>query len=547
MDVIVMAMSTLALRNQKEGQCEKMLLPSRMLLNGVQEEYFSQMEPGSKTILGGCAAGKDVKFIILGTSKTQEDMLFEYIINGSERIEETGKNGEKKTITRWNPGVKLKISAIDFFKYRMGLSDLEEPDAEQIRRIQKRNDDRVEVISLEEHDVTPAIAKTVACIRDIWDSDCKLWIDTQGGFRSIALVINAIISLLKEDVIEPEAVYSINYEESKQNQTVINQKATYKIFQFVSGINEFRRYGRAEQLEDYYESIGEDVPKEIIQMKEIAEAIQMCDIEKFDQELAEFRKLATVKKARAGFLDIFWNQIKEDYRDLLTDHYSGLDVVEWLYKKKFYQQAITYLEAKLPKEWIQIEVVPEEDSVPELTACTGEKIVICQIKESILNKRDGKSYMEPENKIIEVAGHVVSDHKTIMEFRQEQGISYENPDELQCGLSKAYGLCQASEHGPYVFYYNKHPEKIEKITPDNSKKGIMNGSKKLMDLIINCTDSKKAVRVMELILLYKLLKNERNKFNHMAPNKERADQELLGKVIKLFIEVGRSVAPKCEE
>ncbi len=44
-----------------------------------------------------------------------------------------------------------------------------------------------------------------------------------------------------------------------------------------------------------------------------------------------------------------------------------------------------------------------------------------------------------------------------------------------------------------------------------------------------------------MILLYKLLKNESNKFNHMFDKNDRADQETLGKVIRLFIECGREV------
>ncbi len=50
-----------------------------------------------------------------------------------------------------------------------------------------------------------------------------------------------------------------------------------------------------------------------------------------------------------------------------------------------------------------------------------------------------------------------------------------------------------------------------------------------------------ANQVMDMILLYKLLKNERNNFNHMAETGTRADQETLGRVIKLFIDLGNEV------
>ena len=48
-------------------------------------------------------------------------------------------------------------------------------------------------------------------------------------------------------------------------------------------------------------------------------------------------------------------------------------------------------------------------------------------------------------------------------------------------------------------------------------------------------------QIMDMILLYKLLKRERNNFNHMSEKKDRADQETLGRVINLFIKVGKEV------
>lgn len=46
---------------------------------------------------------------------------------------------------------------------------------------------------------------------------------------------------------------------------------------------------------------------------------------------------------------------------------------------------------------------------------------------------------------------------------------------------------------------------------------------------------------MDMLLLYKLLKNERNNFNHMSDSSLRADQNTLGQAIRMFIECGRKV------
>ncbi len=57
------------------------------------------------------------------------------------------------------------------------------------------------MINVTDDNSIEAIFKAVEAIRKFWKEneteDPKLWIDTQGGFRNLNLVINAIISLLK--------------------------------------------------------------------------------------------------------------------------------------------------------------------------------------------------------------------------------------------------------------------------------------------------------------------------------------------------------------
>lgn len=113
------------------------------------------------------------------------------------------------------------------------------------------NSDKVKNVDVEENRMAPAIVQTIELIRkaeqEYKNEKMNLWIDTQGGFRNISMVINAIISLLKDNYIEPSGVYSINYSSNNEVQRIIDQTNTYKVFQFVSGINEFTRCGRADQ------------------------------------------------------------------------------------------------------------------------------------------------------------------------------------------------------------------------------------------------------------------------------------------------------------
>ena len=437
------------------------------------EEYYSQLEPISRMILE--REGSLDKIIILATESTKKDQEF--------ILEPNGKN-EKRT-----------CSAINFYKERMGL----------------KNEEKIKIVDVEEKEFTPAISKVVETIRSLYaeknsEDELKLWIDTQGGFRNITLVMNAIISLLKTDNIEPDGIYSVNFNSKAKLQPIIDQTETYKIFQFVSGINEFSRYGRAEQLEDYYDSISpENTPKVIRKMKDITEAIQMCNMIQFENYLKDLRKLVKERDtSEKNLLNIFWKQIENDYGQLLEESCTGLDIVEWFYKKKFYQQAITYIESKLPQEWVEREIISYKENGNGLNEL--KKLLKKHLEKdaNLVVNQIARQYFTWTFIVKEKNGKKVDKFNTRSNLKKARTANYRTSNQLR-NVNILYGQLSL---------------------------GTMNISiKKGID----------ADTVMDMILLYKLLKNERNKFNHMSDKNDRADQETLGKVIRLFIECGREV------
>ena len=168
-NVIVLAMSTLAIERET-----RTIIDSRFVYkesDDIGEEYFSQMEPISKMILE--REGSLDQIIILATERTKKEI--EFIYKGKEK----------------------KISAVNFYRERMHLE----------------GSDKVKIVDVEENRMVPAIAQTIELIRkaeqEYKKEKMNLWIDTQGGFRNMSMVINAIISLLKDNNIEPSGVYSI--------------------------------------------------------------------------------------------------------------------------------------------------------------------------------------------------------------------------------------------------------------------------------------------------------------------------------------------------
>lgn len=537
MNIIVMAMSTLNFKYEEDekGNSKRILERSYYrnkkgeIKGGEREEekeieYYSQMEPACRKILEENPG--DYRFLILATKATLKEQTFQC----QDEI--------------------LEISAVDFFLKRMGLKS----DKEKKRAV---------VIRVEEDNFLPAISETINYIRKNWDEDHRLWINTQGGFRNISLVINAVISLLKLDKIEPSGVYYVSYTRGEKVHDIEDQSGTYKIFQFVSGIQELIRYGRADQLEEYYYDRGEMVPEEITEMRKIAEAIQMCDMPGFEEHLLKLREPAKNRTADPeDLLNIFWEQIRADYGVLLEGSYSGLDVVEWLYRKKFYQQVITYVESRIPKEWVEVKITDEKATAAEeaakakdearkasekaviedeaVAAKESEKRILFFISNQKLQEVKDllkKNYEEDENLLLSQFAYECVAWSDITTKKGIPVASFEDIDQLRKkGFVKKYKV-QKETVGYGIYYKEKDGNFSRGIYDYNMKKERM----EVMDVILNCDGEEEATRIRCFVLLYYLLKNERNKYNHMIQDKVRTDQETLGKVLKMFLDIAKSL------
>lgn len=475
-NIVVLAMSTLPAN----------LIPRRFAWEADDKEgyeYFGQLEPVSMMIRK--KEGTLDKVIILATEKTREKSY---------------SLGERK------------ISAVEYYLERMGIS----------------GEDAARIIDVEESDFVPAIAETVKTIRNYWaenDGKVNLWIDTQGSFRNINLVLNAVITLLETDGIVPKGIYSMNYNFENKIQKIVDQTETYKIFHFVSGINEFTRSGRAEQLTDYYHHTGKAVPEAINIMRKIAEAIQMCNMNEFDKYLTQLR--VEVRKDTENsekLFEIFQDQIKRDYGKLLEDDCTGLDIVEWFYRKGFYQQAITYIESRLPKEWL-IKKSEQEESYGNSKA-----IIAYDIDPTILEtlkRKLNKKYEKDENFIIGQIG---------VECFWWEAICFRDKNTNQIRCSNLNNL-RAGRKSDYANTEAFHDVKV-KIKKDKTLKNSYPEELGTMKLTIL---RKNQDQVIDLLLLYKLLKSERNNFNHMSESNVRASREKLGETIHVFLKIGRSV------
>lgn len=253
-----------------------------------------------------------------------------------------------------------KISAVEFYKERVG-SFL---------------DDKIEYadILIDEDEPAEGIGKATSIILDEYEKQKKnndkmnLWIDTQGGFRDVVMVFNAIISLLREQGIEPEGIYSIRFDPTRSKNIphkIIDQTEKYKIFKFVSAMQEFMDFGKATGLKKY---CGDE--DALVQAVDgIADAIQMCQPQKFEKALqafADYLKLERYKKDDP-YLQIFVEFMKKDYGILLEEPHNTIEQIRWCVRKEFYQQAVTIYTEKIPKYY-------HEKGIVTLKAGTSEQL-----------------------------------------------------------------------------------------------------------------------------------------------------------------------------
>ncbi len=141
-------------------------------------------------------------------------------------------------------------------------------------------------IALQETHPVTAIKAAVTHIRDVQHTANKnrqkisLYVDTHGGFRDVSLIMNAILSLLRQEKIKPRMICGVN----TSTKHIIDQRYAFDIFSFVSGMNDFLNFGSADVIDDYYklhEETSGEIEDVTTAMKEIAEGLQFCDISRY--------------------------------------------------------------------------------------------------------------------------------------------------------------------------------------------------------------------------------------------------------------------------
>lgn len=210
--------------------------------------------------------------------------------------------------------------------------------------------------------------------RKSWQpEDVALHADFTGGFRHASMMMLSVMQLLKYYGIRTTAVlYSNRNEQQVENVTDI-----YRMFNLISGADEFINFGSTREITAYMEGSEQTLEtKRLLQtMCDFTDAVRICRTGKIaplarelQTALKDFEKAGAVSLQEKIFLRIL-AIFKMEYGSLLKKDFTKLDIIRWCVEKGYLQQSMT-----LCSEWIPEEIVASHIFSPIRTLIQSECI-----------------------------------------------------------------------------------------------------------------------------------------------------------------------------
>ena len=103
------------------------------------------------------------------------------------------------------------------------------------------------------------------------------------------------------------------------------------------------------------DSLGEEDLELIRTIEHVATGIQLCSIPEFENNLTKLGELLKKRKENPdpskydSLLNLFIENIENNYQGLLSDDRTVMDEIRWCLEKGYYQQVLTLIEGKIPE------------------------------------------------------------------------------------------------------------------------------------------------------------------------------------------------------
>lgn len=328
------------------------------------------------------------------------------------------------------------------------------------------------------------------------DFQTPFYIVTHGGPRDVMLSLNAVVSLLDEEGIIPTKICGTNL----ATKMIDDQRASFDMFRFVSGMRDFLNFGNVDVLKKYYSDSttflhGAVVEEENIvfqndflkAMDQVSIGVQYSNPDSYREGLNELNKIMTDKSDiyfSNSNLGIFKDTIINDFGSVFKDNEINIiDMVERCVNKKQYQQALTFLESNIPEYYRDKSIVIFSD---------------------------------------------IAEDKYLQKFKDYLGqlrFSGDNIEQVVCNYIKFYSDKIKEISGDNeITLWDLNPQKmywyqdLDKYVKNNTLTNIYeNRNRANISVDFQCSNGLENTfveRVLPLLMMHKALKGIRNIFNH---------------------------------
>jgi len=184
------------------------------------------------------------------------------------------------------------------------------------------------------------------------DKYINLYVDTQGGDRNTIVEINAVIDLLRNRNVSVIKRIAIDFNHGNPVQYIKEVDLQYKTYELFSAMQSFERFGMGGELVEFFKNRESELVETV---KILTEAIQLCDMNTFDEAIKKLRVIAQAEKnSPDSKLTIVEQDIIGSYKDILGNINSGdriiFEEIRWCKEKGYLQQALTLIESKALRE-----------------------------------------------------------------------------------------------------------------------------------------------------------------------------------------------------
>ncbi len=271
----------------------------------------------------------------------------------------------------------------------------------------QRSPIQIDTVNIVNEDLNSALFELKNCLDTIQKNEeldrLNIYIDMQGGDRSGAFVFSSVLKLIDSKKMIVQEQFATNFVPQRIAHRVVDKTKQYAVEKLSSGMNAFLRYGRADELCDYLNDMDPNGKnKDFVEtIQKLGNAISICNPEAFEKELENIGNYISAAKienaknennseSKKTVFDLLIGEFEREFASLLKEDADVLDRIKWFLDKGFTQQALTYIEAKMP-DYIATRFVEYQ------LYKNGQRVSDSNIYE-IRNSLDGKNY-ESENDI----------------------------------------------------------------------------------------------------------------------------------------------------